>query len=695
MADGVDIDLYADDVDQEFSQEAEQYNSSSGGVDLYDDVITAPSDGSGKSQNVSGGGDASKARRHSSDQHSGGQPPYSGKRVSLYVGNLTWWTTDNDLKQAVNELGVKDLQDIKFFENRANGQSKGFAAVHVGSDNSYRLLMHNLGKKEIHGQLPMVTPHNKQSFGQFDQASKKAQDSRDQRPDGRPNQGRDDRFNPHNNWRGGGQYKSFEPKIAGISVRTVDLTRAEMAASTHITTGEVVPKEDKGWQNNRDNAIIVNTARDDRYQDRDRRGGNNRSNNNQGRLRGSGPPPPRGMPPPNQDPSHAGTSRPGGFPPNGPPPGGPPKDATSRHAGTSSTWSTPRWTEVSLPYAWATTSPNMDKGPPPMGPPGGPPRMQGPPPPHPGGPPPPHQGPPPPHGGPPPPHGGPPHGGPPPRGPPPGPAPRPGPPPPHMGGPPPPMSGPGGPPPPNRGPPPPMQGPPPTMQGPPPNQNMMQGPPRGPPPPQGVPPPHRPPVSGPPPNMGPPPMQAPPQNMAPPPMQAPPPQNMAPPPQNMAPPPQNMQGPPPNMNRPPPPHSMSGPPPGMVAPPHNSMVGPPPVAPVQQPHVQQTMPQPQQVQPPVSGAPPALHVNPAFFPGQTQVQPQQAPPQQQDRSMYDPSRQAYNQQEYRPPTEPDRQPSPAPQLSEAEFEEIMNRNRNVSSSAIARAVNDASSGRLY
>lgn len=39
-------------------------------------------------------------------------------------------------------------------------------------------------------------------------------------------------------------------------------------------------------------------------------------------------------------------------------------------------------------------------------------------------------------------------------------------------------------------------------------------------------------------------------------------------------------------------------------------------------------------------------------------------------------------------------PSRAP-LSEAEFEEIMNRNRAISSSAISRAVSDASAGNKY
>jgi len=35
------------------------------------------------------------------------------------------WTTDQDLTDALNSIGVNDLLEIKFYENRANGQSKG------------------------------------------------------------------------------------------------------------------------------------------------------------------------------------------------------------------------------------------------------------------------------------------------------------------------------------------------------------------------------------------------------------------------------------------------------------------------------------------------------------------------------------------------------------------------------------------
>jgi cleavage and polyadenylation specificity factor subunit 6/7 len=34
------------------------------------------------------------------------------------VGNLTWWTTDRDLEEAVASMGVQDLLEARFHENR-------------------------------------------------------------------------------------------------------------------------------------------------------------------------------------------------------------------------------------------------------------------------------------------------------------------------------------------------------------------------------------------------------------------------------------------------------------------------------------------------------------------------------------------------------------------------------------------------
>ena len=61
------------------------------------------------------------------------------------MGNLTWWTTDRDVEEAVASLGVNDFIEVKFYENRANGQSKGFCCVSLGSEASMRTVMERYG----------------------------------------------------------------------------------------------------------------------------------------------------------------------------------------------------------------------------------------------------------------------------------------------------------------------------------------------------------------------------------------------------------------------------------------------------------------------------------------------------------------------------------------------------------------------
>uniref|UniRef100_A0A3Q2FWW0 Cleavage and polyadenylation specificity factor subunit 6 n=1 Tax=Cyprinodon variegatus TaxID=28743 RepID=A0A3Q2FWW0_CYPVA len=174
MADGVDhIDIYAD-VEEEFSQEPEYPPHEQ--IDLYDDVISP----------TANNGDAPEDRDYldslpaPGNTEGGKSTPsnaaysYTGKRIALYIGNLTWWTTDEDLTEAIRSIGISDLLEIKFFENRANGQSKGFALVSVGSDASSRKLMDLLSKRELHGQNPIVTPCNKQSLSQFEMQSRKS-----------------------------------------------------------------------------------------------------------------------------------------------------------------------------------------------------------------------------------------------------------------------------------------------------------------------------------------------------------------------------------------------------------------------------------------------------------------------------------------------------------------------------------------
>lgn len=147
------------------------------GVDdtgLYDDVMAVPT------PNISGDFSAdlntedAVKHEHSSDKptQNSNHSQYS-KRVSCYVGNLNWWTSDKDLSEAISSVGVSDLIEIKFYENKINGQSKGFAMVTVASDHSFRTLMDKLPKRPINNQDPVVTHFNRHYFNQFEEQARK------------------------------------------------------------------------------------------------------------------------------------------------------------------------------------------------------------------------------------------------------------------------------------------------------------------------------------------------------------------------------------------------------------------------------------------------------------------------------------------------------------------------------------------
>lgn len=76
------------------------------------------------------------------------------------------------MSSAIRDVGVSDFQEVKFFENRTNGQSKGYCVITLGSEPSMRLVMERLPKKELHGQVPIVTFPTKQALNQFESTQK-------------------------------------------------------------------------------------------------------------------------------------------------------------------------------------------------------------------------------------------------------------------------------------------------------------------------------------------------------------------------------------------------------------------------------------------------------------------------------------------------------------------------------------------
>ncbi|WCJ38611.1 RNA-binding (RRM/RBD/RNP motifs) family protein [Euphorbia peplus] len=55
------------------------------------------------------------------------RPPIENGATMLFVGELHWWTTDEELENVLSQYGR--VKEIKFFDERASGKSKGYCQV--------------------------------------------------------------------------------------------------------------------------------------------------------------------------------------------------------------------------------------------------------------------------------------------------------------------------------------------------------------------------------------------------------------------------------------------------------------------------------------------------------------------------------------------------------------------------------------
>jgi cleavage and polyadenylation specificity factor subunit 6/7 len=73
----------------------------------------------------------------------------------------------------IADCGVKDLVEVKFYENRANGQSKGYAQLVFGSEASVRTVTDSFPQKKLHDQTLVILLYNKQSQIKLEEATKR------------------------------------------------------------------------------------------------------------------------------------------------------------------------------------------------------------------------------------------------------------------------------------------------------------------------------------------------------------------------------------------------------------------------------------------------------------------------------------------------------------------------------------------
>lgn len=91
----------------------------------------------------------------------------SARKLSIYVGNFPWWVSDMDLIFMAQQLGVKDVTDVKFAENKVNGQSRGYAEMTVSSQESLKTLLDKIPECKLNGEnlnCRFATHHNLSVF---------------------------------------------------------------------------------------------------------------------------------------------------------------------------------------------------------------------------------------------------------------------------------------------------------------------------------------------------------------------------------------------------------------------------------------------------------------------------------------------------------------------------------------------------
>lgn len=75
--------------------------------------------------------------------------------MNMYVSNLSFHTTDEDLKTLFSQFGA--VSSAKVINDRETGRSRGFGFVEMGSDDEGKKAMAALNNKEIEGRNMSVT----------------------------------------------------------------------------------------------------------------------------------------------------------------------------------------------------------------------------------------------------------------------------------------------------------------------------------------------------------------------------------------------------------------------------------------------------------------------------------------------------------------------------------------------------------
>ena len=74
--------------------------------------------------------------------------------MNIYVGNLSWTMTDEDLSSLFTQYG--SVTSAKILKDKMNGRSKGFGFVEMEDDEAAKTAIANLNETEVQGRKLIV-----------------------------------------------------------------------------------------------------------------------------------------------------------------------------------------------------------------------------------------------------------------------------------------------------------------------------------------------------------------------------------------------------------------------------------------------------------------------------------------------------------------------------------------------------------
>ena len=89
--------------------------------------------------------------------------------MNIYVGNLSWTMTDDDLMNLFTQYG--SVTSAKILKDKMNGRSKGFGFVEMAEDEAAKTAIANLNETEVQGRKLIVNESQPRQEGDYKKRS--------------------------------------------------------------------------------------------------------------------------------------------------------------------------------------------------------------------------------------------------------------------------------------------------------------------------------------------------------------------------------------------------------------------------------------------------------------------------------------------------------------------------------------------